>query len=486
LSKNYFVQLNIANFAIVKKQGLSYYTSIITATFDTIALLCAFVLATFTRFSKLQYQNSGGEYIEFIAFAPIMWFLIASNNKIYKFERIDSIDKQIRKIVFALFFYFGGLFVVVVALDFDEISRLWLFIFAGYFSVLLLLGRLLFHRMITKYWRLGGSRRAIIVVGNDKISTALYNNLASNIVIGYEVLGYFKPSKQFFNESTTENMKLLGDASNLMKFLMDNDVDEIFWKVGEEEDPQLKEIIDYCENNLIRFKLIPYFGVPISGRQPNIDLYQGIPIVTLRKEPLQRPFNRLMKRLFDFLFSLLVLLIITPLIFPWIAIAIKLNSKGPVFFKQLRSGENNIQFWCYKFRTMSVNILSDELQATKNDLRITSVGRFLRKTNFDELPQFYNVLKGDMTVVGPRPHMLKHTEDYSKLIGNFLVRQFAKPGITGWAQVTGLRGETAEVIEMKKRVDADIWYLENWSFFLDIRIIFMTIQNMIAGDKNAV
>jgi Undecaprenyl-phosphate glucose phosphotransferase len=486
LSKNYFVQLNIANFAIVKKQGLSYYTSIITATFDTIALLFAFVLATFTRFSKLQYQDSGGEYIEFIAFAPIMWFLIASNNKIYKFERIDSIDKQIRKIVFALFFYFGGLFVVVVALDFDEISRLWLFIFAGYFSVLLLLGRLLFHRMITKYWRLGGSRRAIIVVGNDKISTALYNNLASNIVIGYEVLGYFKPSKQFFNESTTENMKLLGDASNLMKFLMDNDVDEIFWKVGEEEDPQLKEIIDYCENNLIRFKLIPYFGVPISGRQPNIDLYQGIPIVTLRKEPLQRPFNRLMKRLFDFLFSLLVLLIITPLIFPWIAIAIKLNSKGPVFFKQLRSGENNIQFWCYKFRTMSVNILSDELQATKNDLRITSVGRFLRKTNFDELPQFYNVLKGDMTVVGPRPHMLKHTEDYSKLIGNFLVRQFAKPGITGWAQVTGLRGETAEVIEMKKRVDADIWYLENWSFFLDIRIIFMTIQNMIAGDKNAV
>ena len=166
--------------------------------------------------------------------------------------------------------------------------------------------------------------------------------------------------------------------------------------------------------------------------------------------------------------------------------AIKLNSKGPIFFKQLRSGENNMQFWCYKFRTMAVNELSDKLQATKNDARITRVGKFLRKSNFDELPQFFNVLRGEMSVVGPRPHMLKHTKDYSKLVSKFLVRHFAKPGITGWAQVTGHRGETNEVSDMQKRVEADIWYVENWSFVLDIRIIFMTIQNMIAGDKNAV
>jgi putative colanic acid biosynthesis UDP-glucose lipid carrier transferase len=281
-------------------------------------------------------------------------------------------------------------------------------------------------------------------------------------------------------------MKSLGNASQLIDYLKANTIDEVFWKVGQDEDPQLKEIIDYCENNLIRFKLIPYFGLPISGRQPNIDLYRGIPVATLRKEPLQLPFNRMMKRLFDVVFSILVLAVIVPLIFPWVALAIKWNSKGPVFFKQLRSGENNAQFWCYKFRTMTVNTLSDQLQATKNDSRITRVGKFLRKTNFDELPQFYNVLKGDMSVVGPRPHMLKHTEDYSKLVSKFLVRHFAKPGITGWAQVTGLRGETTEVSDMQKRVEADIWYVENWSFVLDIRIVFMTVRNMIVGDENAV
>jgi undecaprenyl-phosphate galactose phosphotransferase/putative colanic acid biosynthesis UDP-glucose lipid carrier transferase len=470
----------------VKKQRFSYYFPLITGAADVAALCVAFLAASVSRFVHLEYQNSGGEYMDFITIAPIIWFLIAAQNKLYTFVRIDSIDKQIRKTVYTLLLYFSCMFVVIVALDFDQISRLWLFYFSLYLFIIVILVRILFNRVLINYRKRGGNYRKIIVVGSDKISTTLYNYLEKNIAFGYRVEGYFTPSVQYFKESLTGNMRNLGNASQVLDYLKANTIDEVFWKVGQEEDPQLKEIIDYCENNLIRFKLIPYFGVPISGRQPNIDLYQGIPIVTLRKEPLQRPFNRLMKRLFDFLFSLLVLLIITPLIFPWIAIAIKLNSKGPVFFKQLRSGENNIQFWCYKFRTMSVNILSDELQATKNDLRITSVGRFLRKTNFDELPQFYNVFKGDMTVVGPRPHMLKHTEDYSKLIGNFLVRQFAKPGITGWAQVTGLRGETSEVIEMKKRVDADIWYLENWSFFLDIRIIFMTIQNMIAGDKNAV
>ena len=135
---------------------------------------------------------------------------------------------------------------------------------------------------------------------------------------------------------------------------------------------------------------------------------------------------------------------------------------------------------------MAVNELSDKLQATKNDARITRVGKFLRKSNFDELPQFFNVLRGEMSVVGPRPHMLKHTEDYSKLVSKFLVRHFSKPGITGWAQVTGHRGETNEVSDMKKRVEADIWYVENWSFVLDIRIIFMTVRNMIVGDENAV
>ncbi len=470
----------------MKKQGLSYYFPLIIGALDVLALGLAILLATITRFGKIQNQGSGGEYFDFLALAPIIWLLIASQNKLYSLVRTDSIDKQIRKIIYTLLLYFGLMFLVIVVLDFDEISRLWVFYLSLYLLILLVTFRTVFHKTNIAYRQKGGNFRRVVVVGNDKVSATLYNFLEKNLALGYKVDGYFNPTTAYFKPGVTPNMNFLGDAETIMSYLETNKVDEVFWKVGQDEDELLKELIDYCENNLIRFKLIPYFGVPISGRQPNIDSYRGIPVVTLRKEPLQLPLNKLFKRIFDVIFSLLALIVLTPLIFPWVAMAIKLNSKGPIFFKQLRSGENNMQFWCYKFRTMAVNELSDKLQATKNDARITRVGKFLRKSNFDELPQFFNVLRGEMSVVGPRPHMLKHTEDYSKLVSKFLVRHFSKPGITGWAQVTGHRGETNEVSDMKKRVEADIWYVENWSFVLDIRIIFMTVRNMIVGDENAV
>ena len=470
----------------MKKQGLSYYFPLIIGALDVLALGLAILLATITRFGKIQNQGSGGEYFDFLALAPIIWLLIASQNELYSLVRIDSIDKQIRKIIYTLLLYFGLMFLVIVVLDFDEISRLWVFYLSLYLLILLVTFRTVFHKTNIAYRQKGGNFRRVVVVGNDKVSATLYNFLEKNLALGYKVDGYFNPTTAYFKPGVTPNMNFLGDAETIMSYLETNKVDEVFWKVGQDEDELLKELIDYCENNLIRFKLIPYFGVPISGRQPNIDSYRGIPVVTLRKEPLQLPLNKLFKRIFDVIFSLLALIVLTPLIFPWVAMAIKLNSKGPIFFKQLRSGENNMQFWCYKFRTMAVNELSDKLQAAKNDARITRVGKFLRKSNFDELPQFFNVLIGEMSVVGPRPHMLKHTEDYSKLVSKFLVRHFAKPGITGWAQVTGHRGETNEVSDMQKRVEADIWYVENWSFVLDIRIIFMTVRNMIVGDENAV
>lgn len=470
----------------MKKQGLSYYFPLIIGALDVLALGLAILLATITRFGKIQNQGSGGEYFDFLALAPIIWLLIASQNELYSLVRIDSIDKQIRKIIYTLLLYFGLMFLVIVVLDFDEISRLWVFYLSLYLLILLVTFRTVFHKTNIAYRQKGGNFRRVVVVGNDKVSATLYSYLEKNMALGYKVDGYFNPTTAYFKRGVTPNMNFLGEAETIMSYLKTNNVDEVFWKVGQDEDELLKELIDYCENNLIRFKLIPYFGVPISGRQPNIDSYRGIPVVTLRKEPLQLPLNKLFKRIFDVIFSLLALIVLTPLIFPWVAMAIKLNSKGPIFFKQLRSGENNMQFWCYKFRTMAVNELSDKLQATKNDARITRVGKFLRKSNFDELPQFFNVLRGEMSVVGPRPHMLKHTEDYSKLVSKFLVRHFAKPGITGWAQVTGHRGETNEVSDMQKRVEADIWYVENWSFVLDIRIIFMTVRNMIVGDENAV
>jgi putative colanic acid biosysnthesis UDP-glucose lipid carrier transferase len=238
--------------------------------------------------------------------------------------------------------------------------------------------------------------------------------------------------------------------------------------------------MNFADNNLVRFKVVPDFRGFLS-RKVKIDFYDLVPVLSMRREPLQNSFNRIIKRTFDIIFSLLVILLVFPFALLIIAPLIKLSSRGPIFFKQLRSGRNNEEFYCYKFRTMHVNDQADSLQAKKGDTRITAIGAFLRKTSLDELPQFYNALIGNMSVVGPRPHMLRHTEEYSKLIDKFMVRQLVKPGVTGWAQVHGYRGDTRDSSLMEKRVEYDVWYLENWSLILDIKIVVITAWQVIAS-----
>ena len=201
--------------------------------------------------------------------------------------------------------------------------------------------------------------------------------------------------------------------------------------------------------------------------------------------PQEERYNRYIKRTFDLIFSCFVLFFILSWLYPLLAILIKLDSRGPVIFKQHRSGRDNKSFWCYKFRSMRVNSDCHHRQASRNDDRITALGRFLRRTSLDEFPQFINVLIGNMSVVGPRPHMLKHTEQYRHVIKNYMVRHYSKPGITGWAQINGYRGETLQTEAMEQRVEHDIWYLENWSVYLDIKIILRTISQVLLGHINA-
>jgi putative colanic acid biosynthesis UDP-glucose lipid carrier transferase len=195
--------------------------------------------------------------------------------------------------------------------------------------------------------------------------------------------------------------------------------------------------------------------------------------------------KRFFKRTFDIVFSLFIIIFILSWLYPILAILIKLGSSGPVFFVQLRTGRDGAHFRCYKFRSMRLNTDADKLQATRNDERVTRFGAFLRKTSLDELPQFFNVLAGNMSIVGPRPHMVSHTEEYSQLTDKYKARHSHRPGITGWAQINGLRGEAADTNAILKRVDADVWYLKNWSFLLDLKIIFVTFWITIKGDKNA-
>ncbi|WP_431293743.1 exopolysaccharide biosynthesis polyprenyl glycosylphosphotransferase [Pedobacter sp. P26] len=273
--------------------------------------------------------------------------------------------------------------------------------------------------------------------------------------------------------------------SEKMGKAVESGVKEIYVAIAPHRMNDVSRLVSVADQQCVRLKFVPDIGGALAA--PYTISYMGgeFPMITLRNEPLEIMGNRFKKRAFDVIFSAFVIVFVMSWLYPIIAILIKLQSPGPVLFKQLRSGRNDEPFWCWKFRSMKINKDSDHKQATKDDDRITKIGRFLRKTSLDEMPQFFNVFFGSMSVVGPRPHMLKHTEEYKKIISQFMVRHFLKPGITGWAQVNGFRGETKEDDAMENRVKFDIFYLENWTAMLDVKIIFMTVINALRGEENA-
>ena len=238
-------------------------------------------------------------------------------------------------------------------------------------------------------------------------------------------------------------------------------------------------------NNVVHFYSVPNVSNYLHHRM-YFNMIGSVPYLSFFRDPLSSSVqNRVIKRTFDIVFSLTFLCTIFPIVLLVVAVITKITMPGPLFFRQKRNGLNDKVFYCITFRSMRVNDDADKVQATKDDPRKTKWGNIMRKTNIDELPQFINVLLGDMSVVGPRPHMLKHTEEYSQLIDKYMVRHFVRPGITGWSQVTGFRGETKELSQMEGRVKGDIWYIEHWTFWLDLYIIFKTIANAIRGEKEA-
>jgi len=243
-------------------------------------------------------------------------------------------------------------------------------------------------------------------------------------------------------------------------------------------------LVEEAEKHCIRVNFIAPETSPDAGMY-RVHYIGGLPVLKRYNEPLRRFHNQVLKRIFDIIVSGFVIVFILSWLLPLVSVLVKLESKGAVFFKQKRSGRGNNSFVCLKFRSMQENSVSDIVQATKNDSRITKVGAFLRKTSLDEFPQFINVFRGDMSIVGPRPHMLRHTEEYNEQVNHYMVRLYLKPGLTGWAQVNGYRGEIKNIEFMKKRVEHDIWYMENWSLFLDIKIMYLTLINILKGEDNA-
>ncbi len=356
----------------------------------------------------------------------------------------------------------------------------------------LLIAFLLLERMalpgVRKKKREKGLQRNVVLLGQQPMRERVYASIRAHSVV-YDVVGTFSPAEEAEADNARSH-RCQGGFDSLLHFLSLHEVHEIYCEYGTVPHQQLQQISLEADRRMIRLRFLfnrPDMMNPVIMNKDakRIAGFGDFPVLTFRPEPLQRGFNQFLKRSLDIVCALMVIIGIMSWLIPLLALLIKLDSKGPVFFRQLRSGKNNQPFLCYKFRSMRVNDLADTTQATLNDDRFTRIGRFLRRTSLDELPQFFNVLRNDMSVVGPRPHMLAHTEKYKRLLDNYMVRHFVKPGITGWAQVSGFRGETKKLAEMEQRVQHDVHYLENWSFLFDLKIIFRTICLLLKKEEKA-
>jgi putative colanic acid biosynthesis UDP-glucose lipid carrier transferase len=429
------------------------------------------------------YWNTNRKYLPIVLVFNLIWLLSANISGLYE-QVLNKDSIKTYRVVIRTYIIFVSLicFTILILIGTEPyfITRQYLFYSLALFGFLLGFWKLIFLSIRRNERTKLLDSREVIIVGGGRIGKDLYDYFDENPEQGYNVKGFFDDNPT----SATNGHMYLGETGTCIDYVITNRVDEIFCTLPAAESSKIEKLMADADKNLIRFKYVPeYFDY---ARKPTVvQSFGHIPVISIRTEPLENLLNRSIKRGFDIVFSLFIIIFVFSWLFPILALLIKLESKGPVFFTQLRSGRDNHPFNCFKLRSMYVNNDADAKQATRDDRRITKIGGFLRRTSLDELPQFFNVLKGNMSVVGPRPHMLKHTTQYSALIDQFMVRHFLKPGITGWAQIQGLRGETRTVDAMLDRVEADVWYLENWSFLLDLKIIFLTLRNAVKGEENA-
>ena len=407
------------------------------------------------------------------------WLLLSWFGRVYITDSI-SYTQNFLSSTFRVYALWAGLNILYLFLP-RLVQLSWPLVFTTVFGFLFGLFINRFIYFFIKEWvkREIHIKRKILILGNNRVARKLTTYLQKQ-GFGANIVGYVDEKDGVTNP---QNLPVYNNLDETLNISHNLNVNEIYSTIMPENNPKVYKMMQQADKDLIRFKIVPDFSYFID-RPVHIDYLNDIPILTVRREPLEEEVNRFTKRAFDIVVSLFVIIFILSWLVPILAFLIKRESPGPVFFGQLRSGKNNKPFMCYKFRSMGDNP-DQSIQATKNDKRVTRIGRILRKTSLDEFPQFYNVLKGEMSIVGPRPHMLKHTEDFSSQADDYMIRQFLKPGITGWAQVNGYRGEITELFHIKKRVEYDLWYLENWSLWLDIRIMFLTVYNAIRGEENA-
>ena len=412
----------------------------------------------------------------FSAYQIVSWLIIALIIKFYAVYRFTTPVEILQKlsqqtVIFLLVVIAYFPFVLTASFSGNAVAKYMLSIL----FVILTFKFLLFY-YLKKYRIMTGSNfRSVIIIGFTKESRELRKLFDTRIDYGYRFLGYFSDKVQADD--------VLGKLEDIKSYVKQNKVDEIYCSLNEVSNERVKKLIAFAEINGKTLKFIPD-GAQLFSKNLVTNYYELFPVLSLRKTALHDPINKIVKRVFDIVFSLFVIIFILLWLIPILAILIKLESKGPVFFKQGRPGLDENEFHCYKFRSMRVNETT-ELEAKKHDPRVTKIGRFIRKTSIDETPQFLNVLLGEMSVVGPRPHLWAQNVIYGHKIKKYMIRHYIKPGITGLAQVRGYRGEIETDEDMINRIKFDVFYIENWSLLLDIKIIIQTVINIFKGEEKA-
>jgi putative colanic acid biosynthesis UDP-glucose lipid carrier transferase len=419
-------------------------------------------------------------YLLFGPCSTVVWLSIAAFLEIYQGKYIFQFSQFMKRSVRGLFYLLPFLVTYMALLHFNFDNWKYAGLFVASIPATLIVARLIYLFIYYLFLKKNLYFDNVVVIG--------YNNLSRQFIQSLEEHASHKNIVGICEEREKVHepyhYPILSNLSNAAEVCRQHHVTEIYSSIAPEENRSLYTLIEFAERHCIHFHIIADPAVFIN-RKCYLNYKNGIAVISLRQEPLEEPFNRMLKSVFDKVFSFFVVVTVLSWMVPVIGLLIKLDSRGPVFFKQVRTGRGNRKFNCLKFRSMRTNEQANELQATRNDLRLTRIGRFLRRTSLDEFPQFLNVLNGDMSIVGPRPHMLHHTLKYSEMMKHFMVRQFLEPGITGWAQVYGYRGEIDSLEKLQRRVEHDLWYMENWCFWLDIKIIFMTVFTTMKGDKNA-
>lgn len=443
-------------------------------------VLCNLIFYLALRFGRTQGSTTTAQTLLLIS--AVYYACIANGGVVLHLKKAKK--SQIIEIMLHNVFWFA--LIATPILHFADFTMPGWGLYALCIAAMLLvitLFRLLARLAVEWYWTHTRRGNGAVLVGSTENNAALYYELTDDPSIGYWVCGYFdyEPNDRF-----PRGCKYLGQPKDVIGYLKEHapEVGSLYCCLPSKQAEVILPIVKYCENHLVRFYSVPNVRNYIH-HQMRFTMMGSVPCLSLHDEPLSWAGNRIVKRAFDIVFSLLFLCTLFIPIFLVVATVTKITMPGPVFFRQKRTGLNGKEFTCLKFRSMKVNSEADSLQATRDDARITRWGEILRHTSIDELPQFINVLFGQMSVVGPRPHMVKHTEEYSHLIDKYMVRHYIKPGITGWSQVTGYRGETKTLEQMEGRIRGDIWYIEHWSFWLDIYIIAKTVVNVFKGDEEA-